>query len=90
MRDAQDTTSAETLAANFHDNLQGEHQREDGFFAPAAKRVLYGSFILAKGTIYPDLAMAFCIIKLPQLARRLVYAAEQKSPLYSFWAQVIF
>ena len=90
MRSPRDATSAKTIAINFHENLRGENQREDGFFAPSGQRVLYGCFMLAKDTIYPDLAMAFCLLKLPQLARRLVYATERKSAQYSFWAQTIF
>ena len=90
MRDPQDTSAAETLATNFHDNLRGESQRKDGFFAPAAQRILVGSFMIAKGTKYPDLAMAFSIIKLPKLAERLAYAAKQNNEYYDLWIQIIF
>ncbi len=93
MRDKWDINAAQMIAENFHDNLRGEEQKTDGFFAPAAKRVVYGSFCLAKGTPYPDLLMAFCILSLKDLEKRLRYAKDhynEYNPDYNFWYEAIF
>ena len=90
MRDHLDIDSAKTLASNFHANLRGKDQRTDGFFAPAAAKVVYGCFVLAKNSKYPDLAMAFALMQLSDLPKRLLYAAERKVEHYSMWDRAIF
>ena len=90
IRDSSDISMARTLAEMLHDNLSKSEGRSDNFFGTAGKRVLYSSFLLAKNTRYPDLAMAFAILQLPDLAKRLRYAREQSNPVLSVWNYVAF
>lgn len=90
IRDEKDMTTAKAIAENFHANLRGDSGKTDGFFGPAGKRLIYAIFLLAKGTQYPDLAMAFAILKLPKLAARLAYASQRNLEQFSFWVQVGF
>lgn len=86
----QDMTMAETIAKNFHDNLRGDTGKTDGFFGPAGQRVLFSSFLLAKNTIYPDLAMSFALLQLPDFPKRLKYAATKNHQQFSQWVQIGF
>ena len=88
INDETDMTMAETIAEIFHENLRGNTGKTDGFFGPAGKRVLFTTFLLAKNTKYPDLAMVFELLKLPSFVERLVYAATQNRKYFSDWVQV--
>jgi len=90
IRDSSDRSMAETLAETLHENIRHNSGRSDDFFGPAGKRVLYSSFLLAKNTKYPDLAMAFALLQLPELGKRLKYAREQKNPVLTVWNYVTF
>lgn len=84
IKDATDISGAETLAKTFQANLRDQNSKTDDFFGSAGERLLYASFLWAKNTIYPDLAMAFSFLKLPDLDKRLRYALEQKTlPLWN-------
>ena len=72
-----DDTTAAVLAEVFHKNLKAEGGKTDAFFGPAGQRLIQALMQFAKGTKYPDLAMAFAIARLPNLPERLVYADEQ-------------
>ena len=90
IRDEKDMTTAKAIAENFHANLRGDSGKTDGFFGPAGKRLIYAIFLLAKGTKYPDLAMAFALLQLPNLPERLAYADKRKLDQFSFWVRVGF
>jgi type IV secretion system protein VirD4 len=90
IRDEKDMTMAETIAKNFHDNLRADSGKTDGFFGPAGQRVLFASFLLAKNTKYPDLAMSFALLQLSDFPERLKYAATQNSRHFSQWIQIGF
>lgn len=90
IRDSSDRSMAETLAETLHENIRHNVGKSDNFFGPAGKRVLYSSFLLAKNTPHPDLAMAFAILQLPELGKRLRYAREQKNPVLNVWNYVAF
>lgn len=90
IKNSEDTSMAKTLAETLHDNLVSSTGRSDNFFSPAGKRVLYSSFLLAKNTPYPDLAMAFAILQLSDLGKRLIYAREQKNPAFTTWNYIPF
>ena len=75
--DANDDTTAGVLAEVFHKNLKGGDGRTDAFFGPAGQRLIQALFQFAKGTRYPDIAMAFSVARLPQLPERLIYAEKR-------------
>ena len=54
---------------------------DDPFFTDAGEQVTVAALSLAKGSPYPDLAMAQAILRLPRLPERLQYAADV--PLWS-------
>jgi len=83
-----DSTTAGTLAEVFHQNLTKGGGKQDAFFGPAGQRLIQGLLQYAKHTNYPDLAMAFCLVQLPDLAVRLAYAAEERRLPY--FVQVTF
>jgi type IV secretion system protein VirD4 len=86
----EDFAMAETLAKTFHANIQGSNKKSDDFFGPSGIKVLQASFLTAKNTQYPDLAMAYAILHLPKLKDRLVYAKERGAEHYTVWNQVGF
>jgi len=90
IRHNKDITTSMNLAIAFHENLVDPNARQDGFFGPIGKQVLAALFLLARGTPYPDLAMAFAFLQLPEFAQRLFYAVEQKNPKFEFWSKVAF
>ncbi len=90
IHDSNDRTMAETLAETLHENLRHNTGKSDNFFGPAGKRVLFSAFLLAKNTQYPDLAMAFAILQLPELGKRLKYAREQNNEVLTVWNYVAF
>lgn len=78
LADENDDTTAAVLAEVFHANLKGGSKgREDAFFGPAGQRLIQALFQFAKATQYPDIAMAFSLVRLTNLPERLVYADER-------------
>ncbi|WP_008315637.1 type IV secretory system conjugative DNA transfer family protein [Leptolyngbya sp. PCC 6406] len=77
LEDENDDTTAAVLAEVFHKNLKGDKSRGDEFFGPAGQRLIQALLQFAKATPYPDLAMAFSLVRLPQLPERLIYADQQ-------------
>lgn len=90
IRDPSDMTTAMTLAKTFHENMRGNTSNTDGFFGPAGQRLIYALFQLAKATEYPDLVMAFALLSLPKLPKRLLYATENHLESFPFWVRVGF
>ncbi|WP_204150031.1 TraM recognition domain-containing protein [Leptolyngbya sp. CCY15150] len=78
LQDANDSTTAGVLAEVFHRNLTRGGGKADAFFGPAGQRLIQALIQFAKSTQYPDLAMAFCVVQLPNLVQRLSYAAQQE------------
>ena len=78
LKDANDSTTAGVLAEVFHRNLTRGGGKADAFFGPAGQRLIQALIQFAKSTQYPDLAMAFCVVQLPNLVKRLSYAAQQE------------
>lgn len=76
LQDYNDAATARTLAKTLIENVQGANSSADGFFGPAGERLVEGLIRLAKFSKYPDLAMAFAFLKLPDFAKRLVKAIE--------------
>ena len=90
LEDANDTTTAMNLAKTFHSNVKGNQGKTDGFFGPAGARLVQALFQLAKGTKYPDLAMAFTFLQLSKFPKRLAKAAQEGNPLLPEWVRVQF
>ena len=90
MKDNRDMTTAKTIAETFHANLRADAGKTDGFFGPAGKRLLYALFMLAKGTDYPDLAMAFAFMRLTHLPQRLKHLSTLNLKHFPFWVEVGF
>ena len=90
IRHNADITTALNLAVDFHENLVDANAKQDGFFGPIGQQVLAALFLLAKGTPFPDLAMAFAFLQLPKFAQRLFYAVEQNNPEFKFWSKIAF
>ena len=88
LSDKDDATTAKVLAEVFHKNLKTGGGKTDAFFGPAGQRLIQALLQFAKGTKYPDLAMAFSIAQLPNLVERLAYAAEENR--LSYFVQVNF
>ncbi|MGP1384053.1 MAG: type IV secretory system conjugative DNA transfer family protein [Thainema sp.] len=78
VKDANDSTTAGVLAEVFHRNLTRGGGKADAFFGPAGQRLIQALLQFAKSTQYPDLAMAFCVVQLPNLVKRLSYAAKEE------------
>jgi type IV secretion system protein VirD4 len=72
LQDANDSTTAGVLAEVFHRNLTRGGGKADAFFGPAGQRLIQALLQLAKSSQYPDLAMAFCVVQLPKLVKRLI------------------
>jgi type IV secretion system protein VirD4 len=66
------------LAEVFHRNLTRGGGKADAFFGPAGQRLIQALLQFAKSTQYPDLAMAFCVVQLPNLVKRLSHAAKEE------------
>ena len=78
VKDANDSTTTGVLAEVFHRNLTRGGGKADAFFGPAGQRLIQALLQFAKSTQYPDLAMAFCVVQLPNLVKRLSYAAKEE------------
>ena len=86
-----DRTGAITIARGMHRCLRAVYGKTDGFFGPAGERLLAAAFLMAKNTDYPDLAMAFAILTLPDLTSRLAYAMELPDhPFIELWQEIGF
>ena len=73
LRDDKDTARALEIADVLYSNFvrQKGQDREDSFFANAGKRLIQAALARAKGTKYPDMAMAHAILSLPLLGFRI-------------------
>ncbi len=90
LQDNNDTTTAANLASTFHANVKGDQGKGDAFFGPAGARLVQALFMLAKGTKYPDLGMAFSFLQLSEFPKRLAKAAEEGSEVLPEWVRVQF
>jgi type IV secretion system protein VirD4 len=76
LSDENDDTTAAVLAEVFHKNLKRDTGKGDAFFGPAGQRLIQSLMQFAKATQYPDLAMAFSVLQLENLPKRLAIAAQ--------------
>ncbi len=90
IKNDEDFSMARTLAQTFHANIQGANSKSDDFFGPSGIELIKASFLMAKNTQYPDIAMAHAILNLPDLGERLKYAHERGAKHYSVWNHKAF
>ncbi|MGK7944098.1 MAG: type IV secretory system conjugative DNA transfer family protein [Microcystaceae cyanobacterium] len=91
MKDYKDATMAKVIGDILHANLRGKDSKKDGFFGPAGARLVRACLQFAKaqqGQQVDDFAMAFKILSLSDLPKRLIEAKEQGN--FPFWSQVPF
>ena len=92
MKDYQDATMAKIIGDTLHANLGGKNDKKDGFFGPAGARLVRACLQFAKAQQQEhgvaDLAMAFAVLSLSDLPKRLLEAKKQSK--FPFWSQVPF
>ncbi len=92
MKDYQDATMAKIIGDTLHANLGGKNDKKDGFFGPAGARLVRACLQFAKAQQQQygvaDLAMAFAVLSLSDLPKRLLEAKKQSK--FPFWSQVPF
>ncbi len=92
MKDYQDATMAKIIGDTLHANLGGKNDKKDGFFGPAGARLVRACLQFAKAQQQQygvaDLAMAFAVLSLSDLPKRLLEAKEKSK--FPFWSQVPF
>ncbi len=86
LTDEGDSTMAREIANVINRNARAHSSKPDEFFGPAGDQLIELVLMLAKGSIHPDLLMAWKILSLPKLAKRLVSASSMYS--LDLWAEV--
>jgi type IV secretory pathway TraG/TraD family ATPase VirD4 len=72
LRSNEDSEMARQLAVTVNRNLKlGSEDSGNSFFTNAGDQLVQAIFMLAKGTIYPDVMMCQAILGLPKLVQRL-------------------
>lgn len=75
LRDEEDSEMARQLAITVNRNLKlGNNDNGNSFFTNAGDQLVQAVFMLAKGTIYPDVMMCQAILGLPKLVQRIEMA----------------
>ncbi|NEO99562.1 MAG: type IV secretory system conjugative DNA transfer family protein [Symploca sp. SIO2E9] len=77
MRDAQDTVMAGEIGQVIARNSSFGNGKGNEFFEKAGEMMAKGLVQLAKGSDYPDLAMVYAIIQLPNLVKRIEHAVHR-------------
>lgn len=83
LENPQDSEMAEELAHVLRTNTQYQQTKGDPFFAPATDKLLKALILLAKDSPYPDIPMAFALLREPDLAQRLKAAQG-----LNLWAEI--
>ncbi|AUT04630.1 hypothetical protein CLI64_29780 (plasmid) [Nostoc sp. CENA543] len=75
LRSEEDSEMARQLAITLNRNFElGSEDSGNSFFSNAGDQLVQAIFMLAKGTIYPDIMMCQAILGLPKLIQRLEQA----------------
>ncbi|MGK7875387.1 MAG: type IV secretory system conjugative DNA transfer family protein [Xenococcaceae cyanobacterium] len=77
MRDAQDAVMAGEIGQVIARNASSGEGKGNEFFQKAGEMMAKGLVQLAKGSDYPDLAMVYAIIQLPDLVKRIEHAVHR-------------
>ncbi|MEM9215685.1 MAG: type IV secretory system conjugative DNA transfer family protein [Cyanobacteria bacterium P01_F01_bin.150] len=67
-----DTLGAKNLAKVLYKNTLDAESSGDPFFEPASQQLVQALLQLAKATEYPDLAMAYAFLRLPDMPKRVL------------------
>lgn len=86
LKDAGDAVMAKQVAIVINRNSSTNDNKKNDYFSQAADLTLQMLLMLAKGSIHPDLLQAWAILRLPDLAKRLLLA--QKEGWLDIWAEV--
>lgn len=86
LSDEGDATMAREIAHVINRNAKAYSSKPDEFFGPAGDQLVELILMIAKGSVHPDLLMAWKILSLPKLAKRLQCASEQYQ--LDLWAEV--
>ncbi len=86
LKDAGDAVMAKQVAIVINRNSSANDSKKSDYFSQAADLTLQMLLMLAKGSIHPDLLQAWTILRLPDLAKRLLLA--QKEGWIDIWAEV--
>lgn len=79
VRDCHDTTMAFELGKILNDNRKKGDGKEHDFFSQAGAMVASGLILLAKSSPYPDLAMVYAFLQLPNFVER-IYQSVNRPP----------
>ena len=77
MRDAQDAVMATEIGQVIARNASPGESKGNEFFEKAGELMAKGLVQLAKSSPYPDLAMVYAIIQLPDLVERIYHAVHR-------------
>ena len=87
LKDPGDALMAKQLAVVINRNSKsGAESKQNEYFSQAADLLVQTLFMLAKGSIYPDLLQAWAILQLPDIAKRMLQA--RKEGWIDLWAEV--
>lgn len=90
LRNNEDSEMARQLAITLNRNFQlGEKNSGNNFFTNAGDQLVQAVFMLAKGTLYPDIMMCQAILGLPKLVKRIEQAAELNFMVREAFAQFV-
>src|SRR6476469_4614232 len=79
MRDARDGVMAGEIGKVINRNArEGDGGRSDEFFTKAGDLLAKALLQLVKGSRYPDMAMLYAVLRLPNLVQRIDYAVQSK------------
>jgi type IV secretory pathway TraG/TraD family ATPase VirD4 len=90
LRNNEDSEMARQLAITLNRNFQlGSDSSGNDFFTNAGDQLVQAVFMLAKGTLYPDIMMCQAILGLPKLVHRIEEALDLNFMVREAFAQFV-
>jgi type IV secretion system protein VirD4 len=91
LKDPQDSTMAGEIGRIVMQNSSSSDRKGDEFFRSAGEMLAKGLVQLAKSSRYPDLAMVYAFIQLPNFVERIEYAVRRDDSLQmDYWIAASF
>jgi type IV secretion system protein VirD4 len=91
LKDAQDSTMAGEIGRVIMQNSGRGSGKGDEFFQSSGEQLAKGLVQLAKASRYPDLAMVYALIQLPNFVDRIDYAVRRNDSLQmDYWIAASF
>ncbi|MFM6452901.1 MAG: type IV secretory system conjugative DNA transfer family protein, partial [Planktothrix sp.] len=78
MKSPQDSVMAGEIGQVINRNASSNQGKSDEFFSKAGDLLAKALLQLVKGSEYPDMAMLYAILRLPNLVKRLDYAIQSR------------